>query len=110
MNYSRLTAAAAIAMGLTFPPLTSAQNQPEQRPDAGMKHPPTAQMDAATAPDKTTTGEPDSTKHPPTSVMDRAAPDQKSPGAAQDEAAAPGGTQEETQPGNNAGRSGAPGR
>jgi hypothetical protein len=98
MNYSRLTAAAALAMGLTFPPLSGAQNQPEQRPDARMKHPPTAQMDAATPPDKTTTGEPDSAKHPPTSLMDRAAPDQKSPGAAQDEAA-PGGTQEETPPG-----------
>jgi hypothetical protein len=98
MNYSRLTAAAALAMGLTFPPLSGAQNQPEQRPDARMKHPPTAQMDAATPPDKTTTGEPDSAKHPPTSLMDRAAPDQKSPGATQDEAA-PGATQDEAGPG-----------
>lgn len=96
MNYSRLTAAAALAMGLTFPPLSSAQDQPAQRP--GMKHPPTAQMDAATPSDKTTTGEPDSAKHPPTSLMDRAVPDQKSPGATQDEAS-PGSTQEETSPG-----------
>ena len=96
MNYSRLTAAAALAMGLTFPPLSSAQDQPAQRP--GMKHPPTAHMDAATPSDKTTTGTPDSAKHPPTSLMDRAVPDQKSPGATQDEAS-PGSTQEETSPG-----------
>ena len=98
MNYSRLTAAAALALGLTFPPLTSAQNPPQQRGDTGVKHPPTAQMDAATPPDKTTTGEPDSAKHPPTSLMDRAAPDEKSPGATRDEAS-PGSTQEETPPG-----------
>ena len=98
MNYSRLTAAAALAMGLTFPPLSSAQGQPAQRPEAGMKHPPTAQMDAATPSGKTTTGTPDSAKHPPTSLMDRAVPDQKSPGATQDEAS-PGSTQEETSPG-----------
>ena len=87
MNYSRLTAAAAIALGLTFPPVSSAQNQPAQRPDDGVKHPPTAQMDAATPPDKTMTGEPDSVKHPPTSLMDRAAPDEKSPPAINDERA-----------------------
>lgn len=98
MNYSRLTAAAALAMGLTFPPLSSAQGQPAQRPEAGMKHPPTAQMDAATPSGKTTTGTPDSAKHPPTSLMDRAVPDQKSPGATQDEAS-PGSTQEGTPPG-----------
>jgi len=98
MNYSRLTAAAALALGLTFPPLTSAQNPPQQRGDTGVKHPPTAQMDAATPPDKTTTGEPDSAKHPPTSLMDRAAPDEKSPGATRDEAS-PGSAQEETPPG-----------
>jgi hypothetical protein len=98
MNYSRLTAAAALAMGLTFPPLGSAQGQPAQRPDTGVKHPPTAQRDAATPSGKTTTGEPDSAKHPPTSLMDRAVPDQKSPGAAEDEAS-PGSTQEETPPG-----------
>ena len=98
MNYSRLTAAAALALGLTFPPLTSAQNPPQQRGDTGVKHPPTAQMDAATPPDKTTTGEPDSAKHPPTSLMDRAAPDEKSPGATRDEAS-PGRAQDETAPG-----------
>lgn len=98
MNYSRLTAAAALAMGLTFPPLSSAQDQPAQRPDAGIKHPPTAQMDAATPSEKTTTGAPDSAKHPPTSLMDRAVPDQKSPGAPQHEVS-PGSTQEETPPG-----------
>ena len=97
MNYSRLTAAAAIAMGLTFPPLISAQNTPEQRPGTGVKHPPTAQMDAATPSEKTTTGEPASAKHPPTSQMDRAVPQQKSPGATQDNAA-PGATQHEGAP------------
>jgi hypothetical protein len=100
MNYSRLTAAAALALGLTFPPVTGAQNSPAQRPDdpgAGMKHPPTAQMDAATPPSKSTTRKPDSAKHPPTSAMDRAAPDEKSPGTTQ-EPAASGETQQKTPP------------
>jgi hypothetical protein len=97
MNYSRLTAAAALALGLTFPPVTGAQNSPAQRPDdAGLKHPPTAQMDAATPPSKSTR-KPDSAKHPPTSAMDRAAPDEKSPGTTQDPAASTD-TQQKTPP------------
>jgi hypothetical protein len=105
MNYSRLTAAAALALGLTFPPVTGAQNPPAQRPDAGtqrpdagMKHPPTAQMDAATPTGKSTTRKPDSAKHPPTSAMDRAAPDEKSPGTRPDPAAS-GDAQQQRSPG-----------
>lgn len=47
------------------------------------KHPPTAVMDKATSPEKSTseTGAPP--KHPPATVMDRATPEQKSPGSAE---------------------------
>ena len=47
------------------------------------KHPPTAVMDRATPPEKSTDEGGDAGKHPPARVMERAVPEQKSPGASQ---------------------------
>jgi hypothetical protein len=57
----------------------SAQSQSDRAQPS--KHPPTAVMDRATPPEKSTDEGGDAGKHPPARVMDRAVPEQKSPSA-----------------------------
>jgi hypothetical protein len=51
--------------------------------DQAKKHPPTAVMDKATSPEKSTSEIGVPPKHPPATVMERATPEQKSPGSAE---------------------------
>jgi hypothetical protein len=62
---------------------SNAKRPPSEKTKAARKnvkkHPPTAEMDKAVSPDKSTTETPSSAKQPATSAMDRAVPEQKSP-------------------------------
>ena len=57
----------------------SAQSQSDQ--SKASKHPPTAVMDRATPPEKSTDEGGSPGKHPPTRAMERVVPEQKSPSA-----------------------------
>jgi hypothetical protein len=58
-------------------PDSAAKGQADQ--EQAKKHPPTAVMDQATPPEKSTSEAGATPKHPATSVMERATPEQKSP-------------------------------
>jgi len=58
-------------------PDQAARSQPHHNKPS--THPPTAIMDRATPPEKSTEETGDAGKHPPTRVMDQALPDQKAP-------------------------------
>ena len=115
MNHARLAAMAAIALGLSLQaPLAGAADptaggdvaqwpsdtqSPSDAPR--MKHPPTAQMDAATPPGKSADDNAGATKHAPTAQMDQAMPEQRSPGANEeqspnDEEQSPGANEEQS--------------
>ena len=53
--------------------------QPSHSQSDQTKHPPTAAMDRAMPPEKSTDEGRDAGKHPPSRVMERAVPEQKSP-------------------------------
>ena len=64
----------ASAPGISTEPAHSQSDQ-----DKASKHPPTAVMDRAMPPEKSTDEGRDAGKHPPSRVMERAVPEQKSP-------------------------------
>jgi hypothetical protein len=108
MNHARLAAMAAIALGLSLQaPLVGAADptaggdvaqwpsdtqSPSDAPR--MKHPPTAQMDAATPAGKSADDNAGMTRHPPTAQMDQAVPEQRSPGANEEQS--PGANEEQS--------------